>query len=74
MSSTKKPDQLIKMINQIGKNMRAAGELDEVAMEVASHIKRFWTPDMINKISRYASADGEELSDISALAINKLAG
>lgn len=74
MSVSKKPDQLIKMINQIGLNMRATGELDEVALEVAGHIKRFWTPAMIRKISSHANSDGEELSEISIMAIKKLTG
>lgn len=73
MDSKNKPVQLIKMINQIGRNLNADGDEDEVAAEVANHVKRFWTSAMIDKLTIYATGDGEELSAVALKAVNNLA-
>jgi len=72
MNNNKNPEHLIKMINQISANLGTTGERNDVAAEVAVHIKKFWTPAMICNITDYATADGKELSGISILAVEKL--
>ncbi len=45
MSATQ-PDHLVKMANDIARNLAAWGDEAVVAAKVADHLRRFWTPAM----------------------------
>jgi len=55
-------DQLVKMANQIARNMGAQSELDRVAQRTGEHIRRFWTPAMRQRLAAHGRAGGEGLS------------
>lgn len=55
-------DHLVRMANQIARNMNAWGEPDAVAARVAEHLTKFWTPAMREQLLRYREQDGEDLA------------
>ena len=68
--NTSKLDRLVKMINQISLNMASNGSEGEVAILVASHLEKFWSPPMITTLC--AEADELMLAPISAKAVAHL--
>lgn len=66
-------DQLIVMINQIAANNVFQDNHEEAADKVAIHIKRFWARPMKKDILAYAANDGEKLSDVAKMALQRLA-
>jgi formate dehydrogenase subunit delta len=65
---------LVKMINQISANIAtiASAENDELALQVADHLQRFWARSMKQKIISYADNDGAGLSIVSKQAVVRL--
>jgi formate dehydrogenase subunit delta len=69
--STAKIDKLVRMANQIGDFFRPVEE--EAAIRgVATHLKRFWTPKMINEIIVYLDSGHDGLDSTVALAVESL--
>lgn len=61
--------QLIHMANQIAKNL--AREPDPAAA-TAAHMKQFWDPRMLTRITDYAADSGDDLSAVAKAAIKHL--
>ena len=62
-------DYLVKMANDIARNLAAVGDEAAVALKVADHINRFWSPDMRCQLVEHAEAGGEELLPVVKLAV-----
>jgi hypothetical protein len=62
----------VKMINQIALNMSANGSHDEVALQVALHLEKFWTGTMKTKVIKQCSIENTEFSLISRKALHYL--
>lgn len=62
--------QLIHMANQIAKNL--AREADPAAA-TAAHMKQFWDPRMLKRITDYAAGGGDALSATAKSAVAHLA-
>ena len=55
-------DHLVKMANQIARNVGAQSDLDTAAAKTSDHLRRFWTPAMRQRLAAYGRAGGEGLS------------
>jgi len=62
---------LVKMANQIAANVPALTAEDRVAA-TAAHLKRFWTPAMIEHLRAHLREHGEDLSPAAAAALRAL--
>ncbi|HIG60692.1 MAG TPA: formate dehydrogenase [Gammaproteobacteria bacterium] len=62
----------VKMINQIALNMSANGSHDEVALQVAQHLEKFWTGTMKTRVIKQCSIENTEFSLISRKALHYL--
>lgn len=60
-----KNDRLVKMANQIALNLAANGTEEEVAEEIAQHLKRFWSPSMKRSISEHLVLFEDNLSPLA---------
>ena len=69
-------DQLVKMANQIARNLAAWGDEEAVAAKTAEHIEKFWTPAMRRQLMDFWQAGGEGLSPVvcRVLACSEPAG
>ena len=70
--SSSELEHLIKMINQIADNLATEEGDDARARLLASHVKKFWAPSMINTISQYAENEGEKLQPVALIALRLL--
>ena len=61
MSATQE-QSLVRMANDIARNMAAWGDEAIVADKVADHLRRFWTPAMRAQLAVYAGDGGDALS------------
>ena len=61
-------EHLVKMANQIALNMGAWGDEEQVAGQVANHLSRFWTADMLSQLDGARS----ELSAPVVLALKQI--
>jgi formate dehydrogenase subunit delta len=60
-----KPDNLIKMANQIGSFFETMPNREEAMTDIAAHIKRFWEPRMRRSLLQHVDQhDGVELTAI----------
>lgn len=66
-------NNLIKMLDQIIANNLHHGSDDKVADVAADHLHKFWARSMKQQIIDYASTAPSELSELSRMAIVKLA-
>ncbi len=66
-------NKLVRMVNQIAANFEYGPDKDKAAESVADHLRRFWTSDMLALIIEYLRQDQNDLSEIAALAVAKLA-
>lgn len=64
-------DKLVKMANQIARNLAARGEKRAIA-GTADHIANFWDPRMRAGIAAHLAAGGEGLDPIARAAIDRL--
>lgn len=64
---------LIKMVNQIALNQPVdlLGE-EAAAQAVATHLRKFWAPQMRQKILAYLVEDGDEFNDLAKKAVFSL--
>jgi len=64
---------LVKMANNIGAFFKSEPDRELAIEGVAQHIRNFWEPRMRNQIIEYAQSDNQELLDIVAEAVNRIA-
>ncbi|MFK8019437.1 MAG: formate dehydrogenase subunit delta [Pseudomonadales bacterium] len=64
--------QSLKMANDIARNMGAGRTEDEACEAVASHIKKFWPPVMINTLAEGLEQLDDQLLPIAKKAIQSL--
>jgi formate dehydrogenase subunit delta len=63
-------DSLPRMANQIGAFFEAMPERDQALQDIATHLKKFWTPSMRQTLLAHVDAQaGQGLSPIVAEAI-----
>ena len=62
---------LVRMLNQISANF-AYEDSARAAVDVATHVRSFWTPAMRDEIVEHLHAGGSDLSEISRLALAQL--
>lgn len=66
--------RLIRMINDIAKNVTAGRDTEAASDAVYSHVMKFWPPKMQQDlIARIANSD-EELHPVAEAAVAKLKG
>jgi formate dehydrogenase subunit delta len=65
--------KLVRMVNQISTNLSYGPDTSEAAEAVADHLRRFWSPPMLAQILEHYAAGGEGLSEVSGVALGKLA-
>jgi NADH-dependant formate dehydrogenase delta subunit FdsD len=66
-------EKLVKMADQIAANLDYGADKEQVAVSVANHLKRSWTPSMLAAIIEGHRNKLIELSDIAGQAVDKLA-
>lgn len=54
-------EQLVKMADQITRNLAAEGDEEHVAQKAAEHIRKFWTPAMRGKLVEHSRLAGASL-------------
>ncbi|MFB9886362.1 formate dehydrogenase subunit delta [Balneatrix alpica] len=65
------PEYLIKMANQIARNLGYEQDNDKRAEKVAGHIRKFWEPRMIQALLKLEPTD-PQLDPCVVLALGKL--
>ena len=65
-------DKLVRMANQIAANLDYGADKEKVAVGVADHLKRFWTPSMRAAIIDAHRKKSIELSPVAARAVESL--
>jgi hypothetical protein len=63
---------LVRMVNQISDNFVYESP-DRAAIDVATHLRSYWTPQMREEIIAYERANVSDLSEVTRLAIRHLA-
>ncbi len=63
---------LIKMINEIARNLAVGGDDAQAAGRVANHLRRFWTRDMQRDLQSHVDAGGTGLLPAAELALARL--
>jgi formate dehydrogenase subunit delta len=66
-----KLDKLIRMANEIARNLRSQPG-DQAVAATAEHIRSFWTPGMRASLVAHAQAGGEGLDPIAGQALRLL--
>jgi formate dehydrogenase subunit delta len=65
-------EHLVAMANDIGNYFRAQGREEAIA-GIATHIKRYWTPRMRQKLTTYlAQGHGGDLDELPRAAVDRL--
>ena len=64
-------DHLIVMANQIGDFFKSYPDQEYAKKEIATHLRKFWAPDMRNLIKEMVEKNTPELQDHVAEAIKK---
>lgn len=64
---------LVKMANNIGAYFQSEPDRETAIAGIEQHIKNFWEPRMRNQIIDYLQQGGNELMDIVAEAVRRLA-
>lgn len=67
-------EKLVRMVNQIAANFDYGSNRDKAADSVADHLRRFWSPPMRAQIIEHARRGGTGLSEVAALAVDRLEG
>ena len=64
-------ERLIDMANQIGEFFQAYPDMDEAKLEIAKHLKKFWTRPMREQIVARAQEQGAGLAPMVSEAIRE---
>lgn len=68
-------DHLVKMANQIASFFASYPDQDQAAAETAAHIRKFWVPEMRERLIAHAQeADGIGLAPLARKAAELLRG
>jgi formate dehydrogenase subunit delta len=67
-------NKLIRMANQIAANLDCGPDKARAADAVRDHLRRFWSPSMRAQIVAHRMQGGAGLSEVAALAVERLAG
>jgi formate dehydrogenase subunit delta len=70
--ATAELQHLIKMVNQIAKNIAAGESQKDVIEKTAGHIQRFWAGSMKREIVGYVECGGEGLDPLALSAVQQL--
>ena len=70
--STHELAHALKMLEQIAANFAWDEDRERAATAVASHLKRFWSPEMRRMVVEAAAAQQVELSELARGAVGKL--
>ena len=65
-------DHALKMLEQIAANFAWDEDRERAATAVASHIKRFWSPEMRRMVVEASTAGEVELSELARGAVGRL--
>lgn len=63
----------LKMFNDIARNLSAGRDEQQAADMVAAHVKRFWSPMMIDSLLNARESIETELLDVAKIALPLLA-
>jgi formate dehydrogenase subunit delta len=63
---------LVKMANEITRNLSVGDTEAQAAARVADHLRRFWTRDMQQQLQAYAASGGSGLLPVTQLALARL--
>jgi formate dehydrogenase subunit delta len=63
---------LVRMVNQISDNFVYESP-ERAAVDVAGHLRAYWTPQMRAEIIAYERSNGGDLSEVTRLALRHLA-
>jgi len=66
-------EKLVKMANQIAANSDYGSDKEKIAVAVADHLKRFWTPEMRAAVIEAHSRSLLDLSPVAVRAVEVLA-
>jgi formate dehydrogenase subunit delta len=53
-----KPDNLIKMVNQIGSFFETMPDVQQAQIDIAKHLRQFWAPRMRHALMEYFDQHG----------------
>lgn len=70
--STHELDRAVKMLEQISANFAWDEDPERAATAVASHVQRFWSPEMRRMVTEAVSAGRCELSPLAARAASRI--
>ena len=71
MSGPSGTDALVRMVNQIARNV--SHESTEVATgEIAAHLNAFWAPSMRAQLLAFVAAGGAGLDDLARSALSQV--
>lgn len=65
-------DYLVKMANDIGQFFAVYPDTPETEQEIATHLQRFWSPDMRATLRDYVTQGGAGLQPLVARAVLRL--
>jgi len=65
---------LVRMANQIARNMGGLGDCKAVAAGIGEHLRKFWTPAMLQQLLSYHRGGGGELLPAVQCALDALPG
>lgn len=63
------PVKLVRMANDIAANFDCGPDRDKAVAGVADHLRRFWSPGMLDEIAAHMRAGGAGLSPLAAQAL-----
>jgi formate dehydrogenase subunit delta len=63
---------LVKMANQIALNFGDWGDEELVVAKTGEHLKKFWTPAMLQQLLAYRQTGGDKLSPLVCRALAAL--
>ena len=66
------PTKLVRMANQIAANLDYGPDKSKSVAGVVDHLRRFWSPLMLDEITQYMATGDAELSDIAEQALTEL--
>lgn len=66
------PTKLVRMANQIAANLDYGPDKTKSVAGVADHLRRFWSPLMLDEITQYMATGDAELSAIAEQALAQL--
>ncbi|MBN1237675.1 MAG: formate dehydrogenase subunit delta [Gammaproteobacteria bacterium] len=65
--------KLVRMANQIAANLDYGPNKEQVVYATADHLRRFWSPSMLQLIVEHYRSGDAELSDLASRAVARLA-